>query len=50
MSIPTSFRLTGSCLNLISLLSKTLGLHRSAVIETAIRELAEKHKITKIEV
>jgi hypothetical protein len=42
---PTSFRLSTVALRLIYLLAEFLGLSQTAVIETAIRELAKRNKI-----
>jgi hypothetical protein len=45
---PASFRLTIVALRLLSILSESLGLSHTAVVETAIRELAKRNKITFI--
>lgn len=42
MKTATSYRLTAEALKLIARMAKKLGLPRTAVIETAVREKAEK--------
>ena len=43
---PTSFRLSTVALRLICLLAQSLGLSQTAVVEMAVRELAQRKKIT----
>jgi hypothetical protein len=42
---PASFRLTTIALRLLRVLAEGMGLSQTAVVETAIRELAKKNKI-----
>ena len=44
-STPTSVRVTPTCSRLWEKLSKKMGLSKTGVIETAIRELAERKGI-----
>ena len=46
---PLSFRLSATCVRLIKNLSKVLGLKRSAVVELAIRRLAQEEKVSETE-
>jgi hypothetical protein len=45
-TLPTSMRLTPTALTLANKLARLLGISRTAVFETAIRDLAERKGVT----
>jgi biotin operon repressor len=45
-TLPTSMRLTPTALTLATKLARLLGISRTAVFETAIRDLAERKGVT----
>ena len=45
---PTSFRLSTTALKLLCILAEGMGLSQTGVVETAVRELAKRNKITFI--
>ncbi len=39
--VPTGFRLSPAAMNLLDILKRRMGISKTAVIETAVRELAQ---------